>query len=125
MTRSTISDREILEAALVGLTARLNQTDAAIASIRTHLGQRGPGRPPASVNGTGQDIPKRRTMSAAARRRIGLAQKRRWLLARMPKPEAKQPVEMPNRKISAAGRRAISEATKARWRKFHRQQKAA
>jgi hypothetical protein len=125
MTRSTISNREILEAALVGLTSRLNQTDAAIIRLRTQLGQRDPGRPRASMDGTGQDTLKHRTMSAAARRRIGLAQKRRWMLARKQKLETKQPFELPKRKISAAGRRAMSKATKVRWRKFRKEQKAA
>src|ERR1044072_3686580 len=120
MTRSTISNREILEAALVGLTSRLHQTDAAIASLRAQLGQRGPGRPPASSNGTGQVFSRRRTMSAAARRKIGLAQKRRWALTRKQSAEPAWPVETTKRKTSAAGRKAIIAATKARWRRFHR-----
>ncbi|MBZ5689369.1 MAG: hypothetical protein LAP86_30580 [Acidobacteriia bacterium] len=47
-------------------------------------------------------------MSAAARRRISLAQKARW---------AKQKATTPKRTISAAGRRRIAAAQKARWAK--------
>jgi hypothetical protein len=49
------------------------------------------------------------TMSAAARRRISLAQKARWAKQRAPKPK---------RTISAAGRRRIAAAQRARWAKI-------
>jgi hypothetical protein len=49
-----------------------------------------------------------RTMSAAARRRISLAQKARW---------AKQRAPRPKRTISQAGRRRIAAAQRARWAK--------
>jgi hypothetical protein len=48
------------------------------------------------------------TMSAAARRRISLAQKARW---------AKQRTAKPKHTISAAGRRRIAAAQRARWAK--------
>jgi hypothetical protein len=51
------------------------------------------------------------TMSAAARRRISLAQKARWAKQRAPKPK---------RTISAAGRRRIAAAQRARWAKIKR-----
>ncbi len=51
-----------------------------------------------------------RTISAAGRRRISLAQKARWA-----KHKAK-----PKRTISAAGRRRIAAAQKARWAKVKR-----
>jgi|CZKD01.1.fsa_nt_gi hypothetical protein len=54
-----------------------------------------------SSNGT-------RTMSAAGRRRISLAQKARWAKARTAKPK---------HAISAAGRRRIAAAQRARWAK--------
>jgi hypothetical protein len=47
-----------------------------------------------------------RTMSAAGRRAISLAQKARWAKARTGKPK---------RKISAAGRKRIAAAQRARW----------
>jgi len=55
------------------------------------------------------------TMSAAARRRISIAQKARW---------AKQKAR-PKRTISAAGRRRIAAAQKKRWAKVKRENKAA
>jgi hypothetical protein len=51
-----------------------------------------------------------RTISAAGRRKISLAQKARWA-----KHKAK-----PKRTISAAGRRRIAAAQKARWAKVKR-----
>jgi hypothetical protein len=51
-----------------------------------------------------------RTMSAAGRRKISLAQKARWA-----KHKAK-----PKRTISAAGRRRIAAAQRARWARFKR-----
>lgn len=50
-------------------------------------------------------------MSAAARRRISLAQKARW---------AKQKTGKPKRTISAAGRKRIAAARRARWAKVKR-----
>jgi len=61
-----------------------------------------------SVNGT---KPKR-ILSAAARRRISLAQKKRW---------AKQKTK-PRRSMSAAGRRRIAATQRARWAKAKAQQ---
>jgi hypothetical protein len=57
-----------------------------------------------STNGTHR-------MSAAARRRISVAQKARWAKQRAPKPK---------RTISAAGRRRIAAAQRARWAKISR-----
>ena len=51
-----------------------------------------------------------RTMSAAGRRRISLAQKARWAKAKGHAPK-------PKRTISAAGRRRIAAAQRARWAK--------
>ena len=51
------------------------------------------------------------TMSAAARRRISLAQKARW---------AKHRTAEPKRTISAAGWRRIAAAQRARWAKVKR-----
>jgi hypothetical protein len=53
----------------------------------------------------------RHTMSAAARKRIRLAQKARWA-------KTKGRAPRPKRTISAAGRRRIAAAARARWAKF-------
>jgi hypothetical protein len=51
------------------------------------------------------------TMSAAARRKISLAQKARWAKAKGRAPK-------PKRTTSAAGRKRIAAAQRARWAKF-------
>jgi len=56
-----------------------------------------------------------RTMSAAARRRISLAQKARW---------AKQRTGKPKRIISAVGLRRIAAAQRARWAKVRAKKSA-
>jgi hypothetical protein len=67
--------------------------DAALAALRS-----------VSSNGSSRQ----HTMSAAARRKISLAQKARW---------AKQKAARPKRTMSAAGRRNIAAAQRARWAK--------
>ncbi len=57
----------------------------------------------------------RRTLSAAARRKISLAQKARWA-----KQKASGPSGKPKRTISAASRRRMAAAQKARWAKAKR-----
>jgi hypothetical protein len=52
----------------------------------------------------------RHTMSAAARRKISLAQKARWAKAKGHAPK-------PKRTISAAGRKRIAAAQRTRWAK--------
>ena len=59
-----------------------------------------------------------RTMSAAGRRRISLAQKARWAKAKGQAPKAK-------RKMSAAGRKRIAAAQRARWAKIRAANKKA
>jgi hypothetical protein len=72
----------------------------------------------------------RHTLSADARRRISLAQKKRWAKARngskplAAKAIASVPVKR-TRKISAAGKRRIAAATGARWARFRAAKKTA
>lgn len=62
----------------------------------------------------------RHSMSAAARRKISLAQKARWAKQKSGAQTAK-----PKRVISAASRRKMAAAQKARWAKAKAQQKKA
>jgi hypothetical protein len=78
------------------LVAELRHVDAAL-SVLGKLG-----------GGSNYTKPRHR-MSAAARRKISLAQKTRWAKAKAPKPK---------RTISAAGRKRIAAAARARWKKF-------
>jgi hypothetical protein len=85
------------------------------------LGKRGPGRPPASTeeDSGAQPANRKRTRSAAARKRIAEAQRKRWQAfhkkSGQPATAQKPAAPARKRKLSAAGRRAISEASKKRW----------
>ena len=57
--------------------------------------------------------PRTRTLSASARRRISLAQQKRWAKAKGHAPKPKR-----TGTISAAGRTRIAAAARARWAKF-------
>jgi hypothetical protein len=61
----------------------------------------------------------RRTLSAAGRRRISLAQKVRW-----GKQAAKRRGAGPKRKLSVAARGRIARAQRARWAKFRAEKKS-
>jgi hypothetical protein len=111
---------EILTAAIAGFEQQKLRIDAQIAELRTMLpgGRTEPAATPEGPKG------KRRKMSAAARKRIGDAQRKRWAESKRPSEPQSQPAatsEVPKRKrkLSAAGRLAIGEATKKRWAAFH------
>jgi len=57
--------------AIVGYQSQLERLDARIAALQAQLGRRGPGRPTAV--GT-----RKRTMSAAGRKAISEAARKRW-----------------------------------------------
>jgi hypothetical protein len=70
----------------------------------------------------------RRTLSASARKKISLAQKKRWALARNGSKPAAATASAPvkrTRKISAAGKRRIAAAARQRWAKFRAEKKKA
>jgi len=117
-----LTDEKFLQMALLGLESQKSKIDATIEEIRRQLGHRGPGRPPkAETNGAGEGAPKRRTMSAAARRRIALAQKRRWAAFHKQTAEpAKGAPTKRRRTMSAAGRARIVAATKKRWAAYRK-----
>jgi hypothetical protein len=103
---------EIVAAAIAGFEAQKARIDGQIAALRAML--------------TGDPIPaattapamKKRTMSAAVRRRMALGQKARWAKIRgesqSPAPPAPAPAK-PKRKLSKEGRAAIAVAMKKRW----------
>ncbi len=62
----------------------------------------------------------RRTLSAAARRKISLAQKARWA-----KRNGQTEATRPKRTVSAAARRKMAAAQRARWAKVKGLKKAA
>src|ERR1044071_10416310 len=75
-----------------------------------------------SLNGVGKRVaspgssqPPRKTLSAAARRRISLAQKARWAKRKSASPTKSQQTSSKRRVLSIAARRKIAAAARARW----------
>lgn len=73
------------------------------------------------LNGGSSYTKPKRTLSAAARRKISLAQKARW--AKSAANGQAMSKTKPKRTISAAGRRRIAAAQRARWAKAKGQQR--
>jgi hypothetical protein len=114
---------DIIIAAIDGFEDQKKRIDAQIADLRQTLTGN-------SAHGVAASEPvrRKRTMSAAARKRIADAQRKRWAAARRESgvevrsaPEAR----MPKRRISAAGRKAIIEATRKRWAAYRAQKAPA
>src|ERR1039457_6605830 len=109
---------EIIHAAIVGCEQQKLRIDTQIAELRAAMLSGGATHPTAAKPEPTKG--KRRKMGAAARKRIGDAQRKRWAAS---KGEAESPSKTataePKRKMSAAGKKAISEATKKRWAAFH------
>jgi hypothetical protein len=97
---------------------RLHQAIAALAPLagtsKTSLARSGASRP-------------RRTLSAAARRKVSLAQKARWAKLRAENSAKGQPgtTNAGKRTLSTAGLARIRAANKARWAKWRAAQKKA
>jgi hypothetical protein len=102
-----------------GTQLRLEKLNQVISAIESLNGTRTMGR-------TGRP---KRTISAASRRKMALAQKARWAKvqgqAQSPSVATKTSPAPAKRKISAAGRKRIAAAQKARWAKLRAQQKKA
>jgi hypothetical protein len=100
---------EIIAAAIAGFEAQKTQIDAKIADLRAALtgGPAETGATPAPA------VHKRRKMSAAARKRIGDAQRKRWAESKKPSTPAKK--ALPKKKLSPARKAAlIANLAKAR-----------
>ena len=106
----SILDRTTLEMALVGYEAEKARVAAAIVAIQAQLRQRGPGRQKASPDESVRG-PRKRVLSAAAKKRIAAAQRKRWAAFHKQKAKAAKP----KRRLSEAGRKAIVDALKKRW----------
>jgi len=102
--------KEIIEAAIQGFEAQKQHIDAQLAELRDMLSSASAGSAPTSQPTDG----KQPGMSAAGRKAIAEAQRKRWAAAKdksVPPDAAKRP----KRKLSAAGRAAIVAALKKRW----------
>ena len=104
---------EIITAAIVGFEQQKLRIDAQVAELRAMLSG-SPAEPAASSEPTTR---KRRKMSAAGRKAIAEAPRKRWAASKRaagPLP-ATQKAPKAKRKLSAAGRANIVAATKKRW----------
>src|ERR1019366_5802238 len=102
---------EIITAAVEGFEQQKLRIDAQIAELRQMLTGT-PTDPAATPKGPKG---KRRKMSAAARKRIGDAQRKRWAESKKTSSPVAPKAPKPKRKLSAAGKKAIADATKRRW----------
>jgi peptidoglycan hydrolase CwlO-like protein len=102
--------KEIISAAIVGFEEQRRKLDTQIAELRSMLSD-SPDGSTASPKPTGR---KKRKMSAAGRKAIAEAQRKRWAASKGTAAEPKA-AKKPKRKLSAAGRAAIVAALKKRW----------
>ena len=127
MPRTPKQDTELLEAALIGFQHKRDQVERKIADLRSQIGGHPASGPAPAAAADGASAPKKRTMSAAARRRIALAQKNRWAAYKAgqgTKAAAPAAAKPKKRVISAAGRARIVAATKKRWAAYRKAQEA-
>jgi hypothetical protein len=108
-------NNDILAAAIDGFEAQKKRLDEQIAELRRMMNPSGSSAPTASA-----PAGKRRTMSAAARKRIAEAQRKRWAAVKKDGAQtktgaAKSAASKTKRRLSPEGRRRIIEATKKRW----------
>ena len=87
MPRYPAVPRELLNAALEGLEIQKTRIEEQITHVRSMLGIKKRGRPPkyAAAQESPKPPRKRRKMSAAARKRIGDATRKRWAALRKAK----------------------------------------
>ena len=102
--------KEIIEAAIQGFEAQKQHIDAQLAELRAMLSSASAGSAPTSQ----PTDRKQRGMSAAGRKAIAEAQRKRWTAVKG-KSAAPKTAKKPKRKLSAAGRAAIVAALKKRW----------
>jgi len=102
---------EIITAAVEGFEQQKLRIDAQIAELRAML----PGG--RTETAAAPEVPKgkRRKMSAAARKRIGDAQRKRWAESKKESAPSSPVAPKTKRRLSAAGKAAIVAALKKRW----------
>jgi hypothetical protein len=98
---------EIINAAILGFEEQKRRLDEQIAGLRSLL----PGATPPSQPTTGT----RSKMSAAGRKAIAAAQRKRWAAKKAEPNGAPAKSVKPKRKLSAPGKAAIVAALKKRW----------
>jgi hypothetical protein len=102
---------EIITAAIDGFEAQKTRIDVRIAELRALL----TGSPAETAAAAEPPTRKGRKMSAAARKRIGDAQRKRWAESKGQSTKVAPEAAKPKRKLSKAGKAAIVAALKKRW----------
>jgi hypothetical protein len=100
---------EIITAAILGFEEQKRNIDTQLSELRAVL----PGHTPEAAAPPEPPTRKRRKMSAAGRKAIAEAQRKRWAASK--KAASLEAAPKAKRKLSAAGRRNIIAATKRRW----------
>jgi hypothetical protein len=106
------TDYSLLEAALIGYQHQRELLAQKIAEIQQQLGN--------STETESDTGPRKRVMNTAARKRIALAQKKRWAEFHKTKGAPAK-----KRMMSAEGRERIAEATRKRWAEFRAAKESA
>ena len=110
---------DLRRAAVEGFEQQKLRIDAQIAELQAMLTGT-----PTNPAATPESPKAKRRMSAAARKRIGDAQRKRWAQSKKTFSPVESEAPKPKRKLSAAGKKAIVEATRKRWAAFHAAKKA-
>ena len=110
------TDRTLLEAALFGYQHQRDEIEAKMAEIHRLL--RTSSAKPAPATATAAPLQKR-TISAAGRRRIAAAQRKRWAAQKGVKQTPPK-----KRHMSAAGKKRIADAARKRWAEYRAQKLA-
>ena len=121
MPRLPKQDTELLEAALIGFQHQRDEVVRKIADLRSRIGGNSGSGSTGSATGSAAAG---RTLSPAARRRIALAQKKRWAAYKAENGHSSKTAKPPKRVLSAAGRARIIAATKKRWAAFRKAKEA-
>jgi hypothetical protein len=104
--------QEIIAAAIAGFEAQKQHIDVQIAELRSLLD----GRLTTMTAGSEASPKPKRRISAASRRRMALAQEKRWAAIKGPSASALETTpERPKPRISPEGMKRIIAATKKRW----------
>jgi hypothetical protein len=117
-----IPDVSLLEAALIGYRVSLEKIDQKIAEIRRELS----GTPTEAAVSVTTDEPKqKRRMSAAGKKAVRAALKKRWAEFHAKIGKAPKKTTRKKRVLSPAAKKHIADATKKRWAEYRAQKAAA
>jgi len=112
------TDRTLLEAALFGYQHQRDEIEAKMAEIHRLL--RTSSAKPAPAMAAAAPSQKKRIISAAGRRRIAEAQRKRWAAQK-----GVRQAPPKKRRMSAAGKKRIADAARKRWAEYRAQKSAA